>query len=188
MTEHVLWYRRPIPPIARDPDERLLLHVGAADFETMVWVNDVEVGSHRGGHTSFTFDITDALDDPGSEAELTMRVIDEFRADQVRGKQTTTFPYLVHYRPTSGIWLPVWIEVAGARWIRELHVTATDDDLFTPELRVQLPGGAAIGETRATLVAPKPRPGPPRAVTIPRLGIQAGVIVTAWEPPPFVVG
>ena len=97
----------------------------AADFETTVWVNDVEVGSHRGGHTSFTFDITDGLDDPSSEVELTMRVIDEFRADQVRGKQTTTFPYLVHYRPTSGIWLPVWIEVAGARWIRELHVTAT---------------------------------------------------------------
>lgn len=128
--EHVavLWYRRCFTPPARAAGERLLIHFGAVDFAATVFVDGVEVGSHRGGHTSFTVDASAALDDGGGEAadevELVVRVLDEARVDQVRGKQTATFPYLVHYTPTSGIWRSVWCEVAGAAWIRDLTIQA----------------------------------------------------------------
>ena len=41
--------------------ERVLLHFGAVDWKTDVWVNGVKVGSHTGGFTPFSFDITPAL-------------------------------------------------------------------------------------------------------------------------------
>ena len=41
--------------------QRILLHFGAVDWETTVFVNGREVGRHRGGYDPFFFDITDAL-------------------------------------------------------------------------------------------------------------------------------
>ena len=39
----------------------MLLHFGAVDWRTEVWVNGTSVGKHEGGYDPFTFDITDAL-------------------------------------------------------------------------------------------------------------------------------
>ena len=52
---------------------RLLLHIGAADQITSVFVNGVPVGSHTGGYHPFSFDITDFLKE---ENELLVRVVD----------------------------------------------------------------------------------------------------------------
>ena len=70
----------------------------------------------------------------------------------------------------------------------ELYVTATAEDLEPPDVRLALVGGGIVGQTRPRTVAPRPRPGPVSAVNLPRLGIRSGVVQTAWEPPPFVVG
>src|SRR3954471_6792273 len=47
-----LWYRRTFerPQNAG----RLLLHFGAVDWETTVWVNGKEIGTHRGGYDPFS--------------------------------------------------------------------------------------------------------------------------------------
>lgn len=126
----VVWYRRTFTAPVLAAGERLLLHFGAVDFAATVWVDGHEVGSHRGGHTSFTFDATDALGGDragGGEHELVVRAVDERRGDQLRGKQTATFPYMIHYTPTSGIWQPVWWEVTGRAWVDELGVVAGAD-------------------------------------------------------------
>src|SRR5439155_1748635 len=53
----VVWYRRWFDaPEA----ERLHLHFGAVDYRATVWVNDVEVARHEGGHSPFTADVTAA--------------------------------------------------------------------------------------------------------------------------------
>jgi hypothetical protein len=70
----------------------------------------------------------------------------------------------------------------------ELHVAATDEEVSSPEIRLALLDGDSIGTVRPQVIAPRPRPGPVRAVSIPRLGIRTGVVETAWEPPPFVAG
>ena len=57
--------RRPISHASRFEvpegwEERdLLLHFGAVDYQTTLWVNGVEVGHNRGGHVPFSFE-TDA--------------------------------------------------------------------------------------------------------------------------------
>ncbi len=136
----VLWYRRSFEAPTLAPHERLLLHFGAVDFEAEVWVNDVEVGRHRGGHTSFTCDATPAIDRDRlirrGHGASSGRVPERPGA----GKQTATFPYLVHYTPTSGIWQPVWVEVTGERWIDELQVVAEADGLLRLDALVSRPG------------------------------------------------
>jgi len=95
------------------PDEwagrRVLLHVGAADFDTTVWVGDTEVGRHRGGFTSFEFDITDALD--GCSFLVSILVEDDPGAIEARGKQSRRLEnYQAFYTRTTGIWQTVWLE------------------------------------------------------------------------------
>jgi hypothetical protein len=153
----VLWYRRRFIPPERGADERVLVHVGAVDFEATVWVDGTEVGRHRGGHTSFTFDVTAALDPTASSHELVVQAVDEFRSDQLRGKQTATFPFFVHYTPTSGIWQSVWVEVVGPSWIREHHVVAEADGTITIDVDLAGPNGpatvrATVGEDDGALV------------------------------------
>jgi LPXTG-site transpeptidase (sortase) family protein len=70
----------------------------------------------------------------------------------------------------------------------ELHLTALDDDVTPPELRLLLADGAEVAGPRLQVIGPRPRPGLARALTIPRLNIQANVVQTVWEPPRFVVG
>ena len=64
--ENELWYSREFAVPAKWAGERVLLHFGAVDWKTDVWVNDVLVGRHTGGYTPFTFDITAALNKKGT--------------------------------------------------------------------------------------------------------------------------
>src|SRR5699024_7759866 len=86
--------------------ERLLLHFGAVDYESTVYVNGTEVAHHVGGFDAFSADITDELVDGSNE--LVVRVADT-TLDQPRGKQSND-PGGIFYTPASGIWQTVWME------------------------------------------------------------------------------
>jgi len=83
-----IWYRRTFNVDNwLGGQKRILLHFGAVDWETTVWVNGQPVGSHRGGYDPFTFDITAALQ-PAGEQELVVGVTDPTdKHTQPRGKQ-----------------------------------------------------------------------------------------------------
>ena len=59
---------------------RVLLHIGAADQISEVFVNQKKIGRHEGGYTSFTLDITDALEE---ENLLEIRCIDDFNKNRL---------------------------------------------------------------------------------------------------------
>ena len=40
---------------------KTLLHFGAVDWQTEVWMNGMKVGNNTGGYTAFTIDVTAAL-------------------------------------------------------------------------------------------------------------------------------
>ena len=54
-----VWYRRIIRIPAEKLSGRVLLHFGAVDYECTVYVNGEKAGTHRGGYSSFCFDITE---------------------------------------------------------------------------------------------------------------------------------
>ncbi len=52
------WYRVTIALPQPQPSTRELIHFGAVDYLTEVWVNGRRLGEHEGGYTPFTFDLT----------------------------------------------------------------------------------------------------------------------------------
>ncbi len=123
-----LWYRRTIRVPADWAGNRVLLHFGAADWETAAWLNGKPLGSHRGGYDPFTFDLTDHLKADGDQ-ELIVHVSDPTDAGtQPRGKQVRK-PGGIFYTPTTGIWQTVWIEPAPQTHIDHLVITPDVDNL-----------------------------------------------------------
>ena len=122
-----LWYRRTFTVPRHWQGQRVLLHFGAVDWETVVFVNGREQGRHRGGYDEFSFDITDALRAAG-EQELMVGVWDPTdRGPQARGKQVLK-PGGIMYTPTSGIWQTVWLEPVPVDHITSLKITPDVDD------------------------------------------------------------
>lgn len=145
-----LWYRRSFatPEVAKDG--RLLLHFGASDWETVVWVNGKKVGEHRGGYDPFTFDITDALKptdtsttrqrvNPDATNELVVAVSDPTDGSfQPRGKQVRK-PHGIWYTPTTGIWQTVWLEPVPTTHISAIQVVP-DLDKMVARVTVKVSG------------------------------------------------
>ena len=123
--ENELWYRRSFEVPSAWKGQRVLLHFGAVDWKTDVWVNDIKVGTHTGGFTPFSFDISSALR-KGSN-QLTVKVWDPTDDSyQPRGKQSNR-PHGIWYTPVSGIWQTVWLEPVPQRYIETLR-TVPDID------------------------------------------------------------
>jgi beta-galactosidase/beta-glucuronidase len=118
------WYRRSFDLPARTPDERWLLHFGAVDYRATVWVNGVYAGSHDGGYTPFTFDITELA--PGTGCVVVVRAEDDpHDLTKPRGKQDWQLePHSIWYPRTTGIWQTVWIEKVPRTRIGRVAFTA----------------------------------------------------------------
>jgi Glycosyl hydrolases family 2, sugar binding domain/Glycosyl hydrolases family 2/Glycosyl hydrolases family 2, TIM barrel domain len=138
-----LWYKRSFD-IKKNKDQRILLHFGAVDWQTTVFVNGKEVGKHQGGYTSFTFDITDQLKEGNNE--IVVKVFDP--TDQgigPHGKQVLN-PQNIYYTPTSGIWQTVWLETVPENYISDITLTP-DIDKAVLHIKVSAPDGFQIETT-----------------------------------------
>jgi beta-galactosidase/beta-glucuronidase len=125
-TDSLLWYERifTIPSGWRNKD--ILLHFGAVDWKTDVWVNDIMVGSHTGGYTPFSFNITPFLSRTGNQ-KLVVRVWDPTdQSFQPRGKQVSN-PHGIWYTSVTGIWQTVWLEPVEKTHFSELRITPDVD-------------------------------------------------------------
>jgi len=85
-----------------------LLHFGAVDYYCEVFCNNKKVGSHKGGFTAFTFDVSKYLVEGINEISLIVKD-DTENSGAGRGKQSKT-PGGIWYTPQSGIWQTVWME------------------------------------------------------------------------------
>src|SRR5699024_9043967 len=112
-----VWYKRSFTVENPHDNGRVLLHFGASDWETHVFINDKYVGMHQGGYDSFTFDITDYLNE-GGEQSIEVTVWDPTDlGHQPVGKQTHD-PRGIWYTAITGIWQTVWLE-----YVPESHIT-----------------------------------------------------------------
>lgn len=111
-------YRRNFELSQEELSGRVLLHFGAVDYEASVYVNGTLVGSHKGGYTSFCFDITKHAA-PGPNT-LFVAVKDDVRSGlQPKGKQAHLYASSgCDYTRTTGIWQTVWLEFVPERHIQ----------------------------------------------------------------------
>lgn len=121
------WYRRRVEPPPLAAGERFHLHFGAVDYDATVWANGHTVGTHQGGYTPFTIDLTRAAAD--GQIDLAVRAGDDpHDLAKPRGKQDWQLhPHSIWYPRTTGIWQPVWTERLPASHIGRLRWTPTVD-------------------------------------------------------------
>lgn len=123
--ENELWYQREFTVPSKWGNNRVLLHFGAVDWKTDVWVNGVKVGQHTGGYTPFTFDVTPAL--TNGKNSLVVKVWDPTdQGYQPRGKQVNK-PEGIWYTPVTGIWQTVWMEPVPETFIEDVRITPDID-------------------------------------------------------------
>ncbi|PPB47968.1 glycoside hydrolase family 2 [Arthrobacter pityocampae] len=138
----VVWYRRTITRADIDgsgrtrEDDRLLLHFGAVDYRATVWIDGQLVGSHEGGQSPFTFDVTGHAA-TGEDLVLVVRAEDDpHDVAQPRGKQDwLEDPHVIWYHRTTGIWQPVWLESVPASFI---EAVAWEPDVPKGAARLEL--------------------------------------------------
>ena len=113
-----LWYKRSftIPDAWRK--QNILLHFGAVDWKTEIFLNGIKIGTHVGGYTPFSFDISPYL--TSGTQKLVVKVWDPTTEGyQPVGKQHAN-PHGIWYTPVSGIWQTVWLEPVNNKYITSL--------------------------------------------------------------------
>src|SRR5919199_1374538 len=126
----VAWYRLAFEAPDFTPqqlplDPTYILHFGAVDYHTSVWLNGKHLGEHEGGYLPFELTLDDALN-LGVSNQLVVRVIDP--GDDAEEFPDLMFTEIPHgkqswYGPISGIWQSVYLEVRHRTFIQRLHVT-----------------------------------------------------------------
>ena len=116
-----VWYQRNINIPAEWNGKKILLHFGAADYETKVYLDGKMVGEHKGAGSSFNFDIT-AYVKAGQQANLVVRVYDNLRGGmQPGGKQCTAlYSAGCSYTRVTGIWQTVWMEAVNEQALKNV--------------------------------------------------------------------
>jgi len=134
-----VWYRRSFAVPENWRAERVLLHIGACDWRTRVWVNGEFVGTHTGGSAPFACEVTAAVR-PG-ENRVVIHAFDDTRSNlQACGKQShKENSYGCVYTRTTGIWQTVWLEAVGGTYVRQLTVLP-DPDHARVLLQIELDG------------------------------------------------
>ena len=125
LPSQTLWYQR----IFRLPDGfnrgRVILHFGAVDQTAAVFINGVELGSHVGGYTPFSIEITSCIQ---QENTIVVKVRDASDSTyHSRGKQKTARGG-IWYTAQSGIWQTVWLESVPSEYIAGIKITPIFDE------------------------------------------------------------
>ena len=135
------WYRAPFELPAFRDTRHVLLKFGAVDYFCEVFLNGLSIGTHEGGYTPFSFEITKAIH-PGLN-ELMIRVIDP---PMNEAENRALFPEMMYneiphgkqnwYVQNSGIWQGVRLELCPAIYIERLDVTPRVTGDFVVEARL----------------------------------------------------
>ncbi|MEL6589002.1 MAG: sugar-binding domain-containing protein [Bacteroidota bacterium] len=115
----IAWYHREITIDESWQNQRTFLTIGASDWQTTVWVDGKLLGTHEGGYTPFSFELTNDLR-YGEKQDLVIRVDDVRRDFTLYGKQG--------YGNARGIWQTVYLEARGREYVHSLHFLPDIDE------------------------------------------------------------
>ncbi len=129
-----VWYKKTFDIPKEYKDKRIILHFGAVDYYTVVYINCKKVGEHKGGYTSFSFDITEFVKESGND--ITVCAFDDLRShNQPAGKQSDRLcSYACSYTRTTGIWQTVWLEFVSEYYVKSMKITA---DIKRPAVNIE---------------------------------------------------
>ena len=132
-----MWYQRSISIPEKWKDKKIMLNFGAVDYHAEIYIDGNYLGNHDGGSSSFSLDITPAVE-PGNTHSLVVFVADKTRSGlQAVGKQSTQYnSYGCFYTRVTGIWQTVWLEAVSPYGLRSARTNPDIDQqqlIVTPE-------------------------------------------------------
>lgn len=118
-----VWYRRSFNLKENQLTGSVLLHFGAVDFSAEVFVNGKRVGSHIGGYTPFSFDISEFCQTGNNT--LVVNAKDDCKDGTIPSGKQSDQPqsYGCMYTRTTGIWQTVWLEFTGKTFFQKTKIT-----------------------------------------------------------------
>ncbi len=125
----ILWYKKSfvLPPSM--VNKKIILHFGAVDYKSEVWINGHLAMAHVGGQSSFEEDISDYIFYTEKNTIILKAEDNPKDLEQLRGKQFwEEAPRSIFYTRTSGIWQSVWIEAVDAKHIKDVKFTPLFDE------------------------------------------------------------
>ncbi|CAM4012608.1 AbfB domain-containing protein [Kibdelosporangium persicum] len=144
--EDNMFYRRTFTVPSTWNGRRVKLNFGAVTWETRVWVNGTQIGTHTGGFDAFSFDITNAL--RAGANEIVVGVFSPVDGSTFPiGKQRRS-PSGIFYTAASGIWQTVWLEPVNAS-----HITRLDTTPNVPAGALDLVVQGSAGQVRAEVLS-----------------------------------
>ena len=105
--------------------KHLILHFGAVDQGAQVFINGINLGTHEGGYTAFSFDISEFIHEGDNEIKVKVRDYMD-TVGYARGKQSLE-PSGMWYSAQSGIWQTVWMEWVPAAYVTSIRITPDID-------------------------------------------------------------
>ena len=128
-----VWYLKRINIENNGKD--VLLHFGAVDYESYVYINGREVYHNIGGYIGFDIDITSYVK-RGEENIITVCAIDTHPKGKASGKQSKNYYSMgCDYTRTTGIWQTVWLEYVESTRINSVkYYTSIEQSAVTLEL------------------------------------------------------
>ena len=132
---YFLRFDRP-SPAARD---HVQLHFGATFYQARVWLNGVEVGTHEGGFTAYSFDVTAQLHDANL---LVVRIDNRPGSATIPGFAEKGLPQTRYdWWTYGGLVRDVWLTVTGRAWVQGQRIRTQDQlDRWQARDRIELAG------------------------------------------------
>ena len=126
--DEALWYKREFTIPAGWNGKNIRLNFGAVDYNATVYLNGRRIGTHKGGFTNFSYDITNYLKEGANT--LVVKVLDPTDiSNQPVGKQRiNSESTTIWYTPCSGIWQTVWLEPVNSKNIYNIRITPDVDN------------------------------------------------------------
>ncbi|MBO5312591.1 MAG: beta-galactosidase [Clostridia bacterium] len=154
-----VWYLKRVK--IKRCNKRVILHFGAIDYESYIYINHKQVYHNIGGYVGFEVDITDYVE-MGKENIITVCAIDTHPKGKASGKQSKNYYSMgCDYTRTTGIWQTVWLEYVEKSYIKSIKYYTSIEDKSV-QLEIETVGNATfkavatykgknVGETSAKL-------------------------------------
>lgn len=138
-----IWYQRYFPMPQIDNSERVILRFEAASQTATVFLNGKRLGSHVGGYTPFTFDITKDLVD--GQNSLIVRVDNRLNKDQIPNHDYDWCNY-------GGLTRDVMLDIRPKTYIENSFIRLDPKDPSQLKVDVQLQGSTLPQQTVELIV------------------------------------
>lgn len=136
--EGTVWYYKKFDFDISNKDNRQFLYIGAANYETDVYLNGKKLGKHVGGFTPFNYEITGKLNPTGNF--VIIKVDNKRSLEQVPTVNTDWWNY-------GGITRDVLIIEEAATFVEDYYIQLAKGDKSTIEISVKLNGASKAGQT-----------------------------------------